>query len=66
MKKKIFGVAYARGFLSTLGISIKENLSQPEEDKKAKYFVQIEAYSKRENAEKQLQKLKAPVLPTRL
>ena len=57
-KQKIFGVAYAKGILRTLGISIKENLSQPKEDKKAKYFVQIGAYSKRENAEKQLQKAK--------
>ena len=57
-KQKIFGLAYAKGVLSTLGISIKENSPQPEEDKKAKYFVQIGAYSKRENAEKQLQKAK--------
>ena len=57
-KQKAFGVAYAKGILRTLGISIKENSSQPETDKKAKYFVQIGAYSKQENAEKQLQKAK--------
>ena len=57
-KQKIFGIAYAKGILRTLGISIKENISQPEEDKKAKYFVQVGAYSKRENAENQLQKAK--------
>lgn len=55
-KQRIFGVAYAKGILKTLGISIKEDLEQP--DKKAKYFVQIGAYSERENAEKQLQKAK--------
>ncbi|MFR1179120.1 MAG: SPOR domain-containing protein [Bacilli bacterium] len=44
--------------LRTLGISIKENSSQPESDKKAKYFVQVGAYSKRENAENQLQNAK--------
>ena len=57
-EQKAFGVAYAKGILKTLGISIKENSSQPESDKKAKYFVQVGAYSKRENAENQLQKAK--------
>ena len=57
-EQKAFGVAYAKGILRTLGISIKENSSQPESDKKAKYFVQISAYSKRENAENQLQNAK--------
>ena len=56
--KEAFGTAYAKGILRTLGISIKENSSQPESDKKAKYFVQVGAYSKRENAENQLQKAK--------
>ncbi len=51
-------VTYAKGILRTLGISIKENSSQPESDKKAKYYVQVGAYSKRENAENQLQKAK--------
>ena len=57
-KQKIFGVAYAKGILRTLGISIKENISQSESDKKAKYYVQVGAYSSKENAEKQLQKAK--------
>ena len=57
-EKKAFGTAYAKGILRTLGMSIKENSSQPKSDKKAKYFVQVGAYSKRENAENQLQKAK--------
>ena len=55
-EQKAFGTAYAKGILRTLGIYIKENSSQPEEDKKAKYYVQVGAYSSKENAEKQLQK----------
>ena len=55
-KQKNFGVTYAKGILRTLGISIKENISQSESDKKAKYYVQVGAYSSKENAEKQLQK----------
>ena len=43
-EQKIFGVAYAKGILRTLGISIEENILQPESDKKAKYFVQVGAY----------------------
>lgn len=57
-KQKAFGVAYAKGILKTLRISIKENSSQTESDKKAKYYVQVGAYSSKENAEKQLQKAK--------
>mgnify|MGYP001051573897 FL=1 len=57
-KQKAFGVAYAKGILRTLGISIKENSSQPESGKEAKYYVQVGAYSSKENAEKQLQKAK--------
>ena len=57
-EQKNFGVTYAKGILRTLGIYIKENSSQPEEDKKAKYYVQVGAYSSKENAEKQLQKAK--------
>ena len=57
-EQKAFGTAYAKGILRTLGIYIKENSSQPEEDKKAKYYVQVGAYSSKENAEKQLQKAK--------
>ena len=44
-KQKIFGVAYAKGILRTLEISIKENSSQAESDKKAKYYVQVGTYS---------------------
>ena len=55
-EQKAFGTAYAKGILRTLGISIKENISQSESDKKAKYYVQVGAYSSKENAEKQLQK----------
>ena len=55
-EQKNFGVTYAKGILRTLGISIKENISQSESDKKAKYYVQVGAYSSKENAEKQLQK----------
>ena len=57
-EQKAFGVAYAKGILRTLGISIKENSSQTESNKKAKYYVQVGAYSSKENAEKQLQKAK--------
>ena len=56
-KQKAFGVAYAKGILRTLGISIKENSEeQVTESADAKYYVQVGAYSQRENAEKQLQK----------
>ena len=58
-KQKAFGIAYARGILKTLGISIKENSElQVTESTNAKYYVQVGAYSQRENAEKQLQKAK--------
>ena len=58
-KQKAFGVAYAKGILRTLGISIKEN-SEPQvtESTDAKYYVQVGAYSQKENAEKQLQTAK--------
>ena len=58
-KQKAFGVAYAKGILRTLGISIKEN-SEPQvtESTDAKYYVQVGAYRQKENAEKQLQKAK--------
>ena len=56
-KQKVFGIAYARGILKTLGISIKENSEEKvTESADAKYYVQVGAYSQRENAEKQLQK----------
>ena len=55
-KQKAFGVAYAKGILKTLGISIKESVEQVTNDSAAKYYVQVGAYSQRENAEKQLQK----------
>ncbi len=57
-KQKAFGVAYAKGILRALGISIKENAEQVTNDSTAKYYVQVGAYSQRENAEKQLQKAK--------
>ena len=57
--KKPLGVAYAKGILRTFGISIKENISQSETDKKAKYYVQVGAYSSKENAEKQLENAKS-------
>ena len=57
-EQKAFGVAYAKGILRTLGISIKENSSQPESDKKAKYFVQVGAYSKRRKRRKSASKSK--------
>ena len=44
-KQKAFGVAYAKGILRTLGISIKENSEeQVTESTDAKYYVQIGAY----------------------
>ena len=57
-EQKAFGVAYAKGILKTLGISIKENQAQLKPSSKAKYYVQVGAYANKENAEKQLQKAK--------
>lgn len=58
-KQKAFGVAYAKGILKTFGISIKENSeSQVAKSADAKYYVQVGAYSQKENAEKQLEKAK--------
>lgn len=57
-KQKAFGVAYAKGILKTLGISIKENSAQLKPSLNAKYYVQVGAYANKENAEKQLQKAK--------
>ena len=57
-KQKAFGVAYAKGILKTLGISIKENTAQLKPSSSAKYYVQVGAYTNKENAEKQLQKAK--------
>ena len=57
-EQKAFGVAYAKGILKTLGISIKENQAQLKPSSNAKYYVQVGAYANKENAEKQLQKAK--------
>ena len=54
-KQKAFGYAYAKGILKTLGISPKENINT----NNSVYKVQIGVYSKKENAEAQLQKAKA-------
>ena len=57
-EQKSFGVAYAKGILKTLGISIKENQAQLKLSSKAKYYVQVGAYANKENAKRQLQKAK--------
>ena len=57
-EQKAFGVAYAKGILKTLGVSIKENTVHPKPSSSAKYYVQVGAYASKENAEKQLQKAK--------
>ena len=57
LKQKEFGYAYAKGILKTLGIPYQTVDSNPVE-KNGLYHVQVGAYSKRENAEAQLSKLK--------
>ena len=61
-EQRAFGVAYAKGILKTLGISIKEstaqNTAQNNSKMETKYYVQVGAYSQKENAEKQLQNAK--------
>ena len=57
-EQKAFGVAYAKGILKTLGVSIKENQAQSKLSSNAKYYVQVGAYAQKENAEKQLKKAK--------
>ena len=57
-EQKAFGVAYAKGILKTLGISIKENKAPLNPSSNAKYYVQVGAYAQKENAEKQLKKAK--------
>lgn len=57
-EQRAFGVAYAKGILKTLGISIKENAVQSSNNQATKYYVQVGAYSQKENAEKQLQNAK--------
>ncbi len=57
-EQKAFGVAYAKGILKTLGIAVKENTAQNNSSNEAKYYVQVGAYSQKENAEKQLQSAK--------
>ena len=61
-EQRAFGVAYAKGILKTLGIAVKENTPQNtvqnNSKSEAKYYVQVGAYSQKENAEKQLQSAK--------
>lgn len=57
LKQKEFGYAYAKGILKTLGISYHTVDDDPTE-KTGLYHVQVGAYSKRENAEAQLSKLR--------
>lgn len=60
-KQKSFGYAYARGILKTLGINLNDNISPPENSSLNTnlYKVQIGAYSKKENAQAQLEKAKS-------
>ena len=66
-KQKAFGIAYAKGILKTLGIAIKESSSQGTQqgnsNREAKYYVQVGAYSQKENAERQLQNVKNAGFP---
>ena len=57
-EQQAFGIAYAKGILKTLGIAIKENTAQNNSKGEAKYYVQVGAYSQKENAVKQLKKTK--------
>lgn len=61
-EQQAFGIAYAKGILKTLGIAIKENTTpnttQNNSNSEAKYYVQVGAYSQKENAEKQLKNAK--------
>ncbi len=47
------------GSQKTLEISIKENTAQNNSNKETKYYVLVDAYSQKENAENQLQKAKS-------
>lgn len=61
-KQKEFGKAYARGILKTLGIAVKEQSTSTDttpSTSNATYYVQVGAYSQKENAEAQLEKAKA-------
>ncbi len=58
-EQRAFGVAYAKGILKTLGIFVKETPTQNNSNAEAKYYVQVGAYSQKENAEKQLEKAKS-------
>lgn len=66
-EQKTFGIAYAKGILKTLGIAVKENTAQNTQQNnsksEAKYYVQVGAYSQKENAEKQLQNAKNAGFP---
>lgn len=61
-EQRAFGVAYAKGILKTLGISIKENTAQNTAQNNSKmetkYYVQVGAYSQKENAKRQLERAK--------
>lgn len=58
-EQKKFGVAYAKGILKTLGITYKEAVKETTKTDGKLYRVQVGAYSKKENAEAMLKKLKA-------
>ncbi len=62
-EQQAFGVAYAKGILKTLGIAVKENTPQNtvqnNSKSEAKYYVQVGAYSQKENAERQLRNSKS-------
>lgn len=57
-EQRAFGVAYAKGILRTLGIPVNETPVQNKPNTDAKFYVQVGAYSQKENAEKQLEKAK--------
>lgn len=61
-EQRAFGIAYAKGILKTLGISIKEstaqNTAQNNSKMETKYYVQVGAYSQKENAKRQLERAK--------
>lgn len=61
-EQRAFGIAYAKGILKTLGIAVKENTPQNTQQNnskgEAKYYVQVGAYSQKENAKRQLERAK--------
>lgn len=56
-KQKEFGYAYAKGILKTLGIEY-QTVDSTDTENYGLYHVQVGAYSKRENAEEQLKKVR--------